>query len=143
MIIPERLFKEPIQNEVEKIYNPKSLKQLARENIKLDDKQMNEELAKTMINPYYFTNRVLQLGFNITLESDHNNHANSMLIIKPNYPEFGIAVRYTIKIIKDLSVIYARRRNESNINYQTVFSARFDKPHENNQVKYETKFSSI
>ena len=33
------------------MYNPKSFKKLARDNIKLDDKQLNKELAKTMPNP--------------------------------------------------------------------------------------------
>ena len=52
MIIPEWLFKEPIGNKIEKIYNPISLKKLARKKINLDDKQLNKELAKKMINPY-------------------------------------------------------------------------------------------
>ena len=46
MTIPEWLFQEPVENKINKIYNPKSLKQLARNNIKLDDKQLNKELAK-------------------------------------------------------------------------------------------------
>ena len=33
------------------IYNPRSLKQIAQDNIRLDDKQLNKELAKKMINP--------------------------------------------------------------------------------------------
>ena len=41
MIIPEWLFQEPIENEINKIYNPKSLKQIARDNIISDDKQLN------------------------------------------------------------------------------------------------------
>ena len=57
MIIPEWLFKETIENKIEEIYNPKPLKQLARNNIKLDDKQLNKELAKKMINPYSFRDR--------------------------------------------------------------------------------------
>ena len=36
--------------EIKNLNNPKSLTQVARENIKLDDKQLNEELAKKMIN---------------------------------------------------------------------------------------------
>ena len=51
MIIPEWFFKEeksPIKKKIQKVYNPKTLKQLAREKIKLVDK----ELAKIMINPY-------------------------------------------------------------------------------------------
>ena len=50
MIIPDWLLKEErstIKKKIQKIYNPKTLKQLAREKIKLDDK----ELAKMMINP--------------------------------------------------------------------------------------------
>ena len=65
MIIPERLFKEPIENKNNKIYNPKSLKQIARDKIKLNDKQINKELAKKMINPYFFTDRNLKVGFKI------------------------------------------------------------------------------
>ena len=50
MFIPEWLFKQKqttIKKKIQKIYNPKTLKQLAREKIKLDDK----ELAKMMSNP--------------------------------------------------------------------------------------------
>ena len=45
MIIPEWLFQEPIVNKINKIYNPKSLKQLARDNIRLDDKQLNKKIS--------------------------------------------------------------------------------------------------
>ena len=60
-----------------------------------------------MINPYYFTDRVLQIGFNITLESHHFNHAISEIVIKPKYLQLGIEVRYIIEIIEEISVIYA------------------------------------
>ena len=60
-----------------------------------------------MINPHYFTDRTLQVGFNITVENHRKNHANSKLTIKPNNPEFGIEVHYINKIMKELSVIYA------------------------------------
>ena len=139
MIIPERLFQEPVENKIKKIYNPKSLKQLARNNIKLDDKQLNKELAKKMTNPYYFTDRALKVGFKINLDSRHINHANSKLTIIPNYSEFGIEVRYINKIIEELSIIYARIINQYKFRYQTVFSARFDKQDENNQVLDETE----
>ena len=51
MIIPEWLFREPIESKIKKIYNPISLKKLSINNIRLDDKQLNKELAKKMINP--------------------------------------------------------------------------------------------
>ena len=61
MIIPEGLFSEPIENKIIKLYNPKPLRQLARDNTRLDDKQLNGELARRVINPYYFTDRTLQV----------------------------------------------------------------------------------
>ena len=86
MIIPEWLFKEPIENKNIKKHNPRSLKQIARDNIRLDDKQLNKELAKKMLNPYYFTDRNLKVEFKFNLDSHHINRANSKLTILPNYP---------------------------------------------------------
>ena len=58
-IIPEWLFQEPVENKIKKILNPKLLRQLTRDNIRLDDRQLNGELARRMLNPYYFTDRAL------------------------------------------------------------------------------------
>ena len=118
MIIPEWLFKEErssIKKKIRKVYNPKTLKQLAREKIKLDDK----ELAKIMINPYYFNDKNLKIGFKINLESHNFSHANSILTITPNFPEFDIEFRYINKIVKELSVIYARLINQYKFKYHT------------------------
>ena len=108
------------------IYNPKSLTQIARNNIKLDDIQLNKESARKMLNPCYFTDRNLKVGFKIISDSYHINHANSKLTVTPNYPEFGIEVRYINKIMNELSVIYASLKNQYIFKYQTVFSAKFD-----------------
>ena len=54
MIIPDWLFKEarsPIKKQIKKVYNPKTLKQKARQNNKMNDKKLDKELAKMMINP--------------------------------------------------------------------------------------------
>ena len=93
MIIAQWLLKEPLENKNKKVHNRKSLKQLARVNIKLDDKQLNKELANRMLNPYYFTDRAIKVGFNIKLDSHQINPANSKLTINLNNPEFGIEVR--------------------------------------------------
>ena len=92
-----------------------------------------------MLNPYYFTDRALQVCFNISLHSNHVNHANSKIIIKPNFLDFGIEFRYIIKIMRGLSVIYARIINQYKFKYQTVFSARNDKQDEDIQVLEETE----
>ena len=97
-IIPEWLFREPIENKIKKIYNPKPLRQLARDNIKLDDKQLNKELAKKMPNPFYFTDKNLKVGLKNNLDSPYINHANSKLTITPNYPEFELKFVILIKL---------------------------------------------
>ena len=61
-----------------------------------------------MINPYYFIDENLKIGFKINLESHNISHPNSILTIAPKFPELGIEFRYINKIIKELSVIYAR-----------------------------------
>ena len=46
--IPESLFKEeqtPTRKNIKKTYNPKTLKQLAREITKIDDEQVDKELV--------------------------------------------------------------------------------------------------
>ena len=139
-IIPEWLFLDPVENKINKVQNPKSLKQLARNNIRLDDKQLNKELAKKMINPCFFIDENLKVAFKINLDSHNLHHTNSELTIIPNHPEFVIEVRFIKKIMKELAVIYARLINQNKFKYQTVFSARFDKQDEDNQVIDETEF---
>ena len=79
------------------------------------------------------------MGFKITLDIHHINHANSKKTIIPNFPEFGIEVRYINKIMKELSGIYAGLINQNKFKYQTVFLATFDKQNEDNQVVDETE----
>ena len=48
MIIPEWLIKEertPTEKQTKKVYNPKTLKQIARQNIKMNDKELDKELV--------------------------------------------------------------------------------------------------
>ena len=92
-----------------------------------------------MINPYYFTKRALQVAFKIILDSHHINPANSKLSITPNFPEFGIELRYINKIMKEQAMIYARLLNQYKFKYQTVFSARFDQQDEDGELLDETE----
>ena len=140
MIIPEWLFQETVEKKNKKIYNRRSLRQLARNNIRVDDRQLNKELAKKMINPYYFTDKNLKVAYKINLDNHHINHINSKLTITPTFPEFGIEFRFINKIMKELAVIYARLIKHYKFKYQTVFSARFDKQDEDGQLLEETEF---
>ena len=54
-----------------------------------------------MINPYFFLDENLKIGFKINLESHNISHANSISTITTSFPEFGIEFRYINKIMKD------------------------------------------
>ena len=105
----------------------------------MNDKGLDKELAKKMNNPYYFTDRDLQIGYNINLDSHNINHANSILTITPNSQEIVVEFRYINKILKELSVIYARIMNRYTLKKHTLFSASFYEIKEENQRKYETE----
>ena len=90
-----------------------------------------------MINPYYFIDKNLKIGFKINLESHNFSHANSILTIAPKFPDFGIEYRYINKIVKELSVIYARLINQYKFKYHTLFSASFYKINEEDQRNNE------
>ena len=90
-----------------------------------------------MINPYYFIDENLKIGFKINLESHNFSHANSLLTITPIFPDFGIEFRYINKIVKELSVIYARLINQYKFKYHTLFSASFYKINEEDQRNNE------
>ena len=87
-----------------------------------------------MINSKYFTDRAFQVGFNSFPDSHHINYSFSKLTVKPNYIEIGIETRYVNKILREMATIYSRLKNQYKPNYQTVFSARFDKQDEDGQM---------
>ena len=90
-----------------------------------------------MINPYYFIDESLKIGFKIILKTHIISQANSILTITPNFPEFGIDLRYINKIIKELSVIYARLINQYRFKYHILFSSSFFKNNEEDQRNNE------
>ena len=49
--ITDWFFQKHIENKPRKMCSPKSLREIAGENIKLDDEQINDEIAKKTISP--------------------------------------------------------------------------------------------
>ena len=118
IFIPEWFFKDeykPIKNKMKIIYNPKPLKQIAEDNIKVDNIEIDKVLAKAMINPISFTDKNLEIGIKIIPDSHNINHANFILTNAPNFPKFGIRFRYIDKVLKDIAIIYARLLNRYKI----------------------------
>ena len=70
------------------------------------------------------------MGFKVNLDIHQIIHADSKLFFAPIYNEFGNEVRYINKIIKELSVIYARSINQYKFKNQTIFSTNIDKQDE-------------
>ena len=70
-----------------KFYEPKALKQIARDDIKRDDEKQYKILAERMNKSYHFKNRLLKARFNVTSDSHHNIHKNSKLTFTPKYLE--------------------------------------------------------
>ena len=146
MIIPDWIYKEersPIKKQIKKIYNPNTLQQLARQNIKTNDKELDKETAKKMINSYYFIDENLKIGFQINLKSHNINHANSLLNIEPNFLDIGIETRYNNKILKEMSTIYTRLINQYKFKYHILFSASFYKINEEDQRSDEIELFNI
>ena len=146
MIIPEWLFKQeqtPNKNKVKKVYNPKTLKQIARENIKMNDKKLDKELAKKMFNPYYFNDEKLKNGLKINLKSHNISHAKSLINIIPNFPNIGIETRHVNKIPKTMATFYARLINQHKFKYHIFFSAIFYKLNEKIREVMKLNYSLI
>ena len=90
-----------------------------------------------MINPYYFIDKNLKIGFKINQESHNFSHVNSILTILPKFLKFGTEFRYISKIVKELSFIYARLINQYKFKYHTLFFASFYKINEEDQKNNE------
>ena len=99
---------------------------------------MNKQLAKKMINTSNSTDKALQIGFDIKIDSLIIKHAHFKLTVNPKFLDFGTEVRYTKKILKEMANS-DRIFNQYNFKKQTVFSAIFDKQDKDNQVLGETE----
>ena len=84
---------------------------------------MNKELAEKMLNPYYITDRSLQVRFNINLDSHQISHANPIITFKTTYSETGIEILYFNEILRQMAAIYAGLINQQKYNYETLFSS--------------------
>ena len=90
-------IKHLLKTKSKKVYNTKTLNRIAREHIKINDKEIGKELAEKLNNPYFFTKGILEIGFKINSESHNANHTISILTNTPNYASLGIETIYIKK----------------------------------------------
>ena len=85
--IPEWLFQEPqeiVYIITRRIYNPLRSREKSGQYNETDDGKQKKNRLKRGILPYYFNDRVSQIGFVKTLNSHHINQANCIFTVKPN-----------------------------------------------------------
>ena len=83
-----------------------------------------------MINPYYSTDKALQVGFNTNLDSHLINNTKSDLIIKPKFPDLGIETSYDNEIPREMTTNYARFSKHYKLRKQRLYLAKFHKQDE-------------
>ena len=105
----------------------------------MNDKELDKQIAKKMINPYYFIDENLRKSFKKNLQNHKFFHSNSLLNIEPNYPDKKIERRYVNKILKRMATFYARLINQYKYKYHKLFSASFCKNNEEDQKSDETE----
>ena len=120
---------DPIQRRARSV---PTLKQLARAKVNLSEK----ELAKHMINPYYFSKRY-EPQYDVNLDQHHPKHLNSKITVKPKY-DLPIELLDLNNIFKEMSAIYARLIEQYKFKYQVVFSVIFDKETRDELEQYVT-----
>ena len=114
--------------------NPKDLKELARDNINLNDRELNKEIAKKMLNPYYFKDKDFYNFLKINLDSHHINHLNSKITISSTTEYNDISISLINILVKEMATIYAKLISQFKFKYQCTFLARFDKQDEDGRV---------
>ena len=138
LILPINFFKENLPSNP-KINNPKSLKELSRDKIKLNDRELNKALAKKMINPYYFKDKNFYNFLKINLDSHHINHLNSKITISDITEYNNISMDLINRLVREMSAIYARLIGQYKFKYQCTFLAYFDKQDEENGIYDEVE----
>ena len=89
----------------------------------MNDKEVDKEIAKEKINPFYFIEENLKIGFKINLESHNINHENSLSNIEPQFPDIGSETRFINKTLNEMPTIYARLINQYKFKDHILFSA--------------------
>ena len=125
---------QPTTSKEEKINNPKSLKELARDKIKLSNRDLDKEIAKKMLNPYYFKDQSFYDFLKINLDSHHINHLNSKITISSTAQPPHIDKIVINRIVNEMATIYAKLISQFKFKYQCTFLARFDKQDEDGEL---------
>ena len=121
----------------------KSKKHLEKNNIKPEkviEKDNIKEAKKSNKIKYKFTDNILDIAYDITIDRQHKEDLNSQITITSKFDNlFGIEMYYINNLFKEMAHIYARFINQYKFKYQLSFMLLFNKFEEDGDIRKETE----
>ena len=119
----------------------KTKKHLEKNNVK-PKKVIDKEANKNKNNKieYKFTDNILDIAYDITVDRHHKKDLNSQITISSKHDNlFGIEMYYINDIFKEMAHIYAKFINQYNFKYQLSFMLLFNKFEEDGDIRKEAE----
>ena len=86
---------------------------------------------------YYFTDKLLKIAYDISIENHHDKHGNSLIPISSKFDNIGIDKNHINKIRQEMSHVYAKIFNQNKFKHQLTFLVLFNKYEEDNEITSE------
>ena len=121
----------------------KTKKHLEKNNIKpkkVIDKDNIKEVKKNNKIEYKFTDNILDIAYDITVDRHHNKDLNSQITITSKFDDhFGIEMYHINDIFKEMAHIYAKFIKQYKFKYQLSFMLLFNKFEEDGDIRKEAE----
>ena len=117
----------------------KTRKIIDKDNIKETNK--NKNIKKNDKIEYKFTDNILNIAYDITVDKHHKKNLYSQITITSKFDTFGIEMNFVDKIFKEMRHIYAKFINQYKFKYQLSFMLLFYKFEEDGDIKKEAEMT--
>ena len=117
----------------------KPRKIIDKDNIKETNK--NKNIKRNDKIEYKFTDNILNIAYDITVDKHHKKNLNSQKTITSKFDTFGIEMIFVDKIFKEMSHIYAKFINQNKFKYQLSFMLLFYKFEEDGDIRKEAEMT--
>ena len=108
---------------------------------KLIDKVDVKETNKNNKIEYKFTDNILNIAYDITVDRHFKKDLNLQITITSKFDALGIEMNYINKIFKEMSHIYAKFINQYKFKYQLSFVVLFNKFEKDGDIRKEAEMS--
>ena len=117
----------------------KPRKIIDKDNIKETNK--NKNIKRNDKIEYKFTDIILNIAYDITVDKHHKKNLNSQITITSKFDTFGIEMNFVDKIFREMSHIYAKFINQYKFKYQISFMLLFYKFEEDGDIRKEAEMT--